>query len=69
MVFLIQRDCRCCQAGHLQNHCEDCWDKHHNGLRDHDFEDRSHVKDTDFNALVNKIIEENREAMDILAKE
>lgn len=62
MVFLIQQDCRCCQAGHYQNHCEDCWNKFHNGLRDHDFEDRSHVKDTNYNELLKEYLKGEKNA-------
>lgn len=36
MVFLFQpHHCNCCKAWVW--HCEDCWNKHHNGLKHKDF--------------------------------
>lgn len=32
---MIKRDCKCCQD--TLWHCEDCWNKNHNGLKDKDF--------------------------------
>ena len=40
MCFVIQQECKCCQyfvnSGDLF-HCEDCWNKFHNGERDKDW--------------------------------
>lgn len=46
MVFLVTRDCYCCvkmvSDFKIDDnwHCEWCWNKHHNGLRDKDWLDR-----------------------------
>lgn len=33
---MVQPDkCPCCK--NLLHHCEDCWNKYHNGLRDNDY--------------------------------
>mgnify|MGYP001589374618 CR=1 FL=1 len=54
MVFLIERDCRCCERGakkfrvelskeelkSMNDHCESCWKKWHNKGVANDFEER-----------------------------
>lgn len=35
MAFVLQQECPCCRA--MLWHCEDCWNKYHNGLRDKDW--------------------------------
>jgi hypothetical protein len=43
MVFLINNNCPCCRTIPERNsgyHCEDCWDKYHNGERDKDWLDK-----------------------------
>jgi ribosomal protein L37AE/L43A len=43
MAFVLNPDCPCCAEGMRRGmgmmvwHCEDCWNKWHNGLRDKDF--------------------------------
>lgn len=50
-MFIVNQDCKCCQNfihdmtickqenwKQLLYHCEDCWNEHHNGLRDKDWE-------------------------------
>ena len=36
MVFMVNRDCKCCQDRKIW-HCEWCWNEYHNGRRDKDY--------------------------------
>lgn len=49
MVFLMTSECHCCQkAARTWNlwHCEYCWDNHHNGLRDKDWQNKEEFERT-----------------------
>lgn len=43
MPIMITNDCPCCRnainskEAYETHHCEDCWNKYHNGLRDKDW--------------------------------
>ena len=45
MPSIIKQECPCCSKfGRTKDyadmwHCEDCWNKYHNGLKDKDFQD------------------------------
>ena len=52
MPFIVKQECRCCQkrarTGDMW-HCEDCWNKHHHGLRDKDWIPEKEFRERDDN--------------------
>lgn len=65
MGFLAQDECRCCQKFAKTGdawHCEECWNAHHNGLRDHDWLDKKefeakHKRFFDFDKMLNEMMQ------------
>jgi len=68
MAFMINMKCPCCNS--LEWHCEDCWDKYHNGQKDKDYkpipdEDWLKIKE-ELRKMANQVIEEDKELLDRL---
>ena len=58
MVFLMTSECRCCQKTARTWdlwHCEDCWDRHHNGLRDNDWQNKEEFEKT-HSSMIKKMV-------------